>query len=77
MKNNQNMQRHIKIIDSNLEKSIIQDNIDYIAPRYQLFYDKFCSAKFTQYRQKYLVYNNSNEVIQDLKLYFSDALILK
>jgi len=77
MKNNQNMQRHIKIIDANLEKSIIRENIDYISSKYQNFYDKFHNCGFTQFKNIYIVYNNATEVIQDLKLYFSDALILK
>ena len=77
MKNNQNMQRHIKIIDSNLEKSIIRDNIDFIASKYQTFFENFNNSGFTEFRDKYIVYKTKIEVEQDLKLYFSDALILK
>ena len=70
MKINLKFQQHIQIIDNSLEKMLINANVEYIAQRYQDFYDKYNTLGFTKFRNKYLLYSSSNDVIQDLKLYF-------
>lgn len=74
MKINLNFQKQIKIIDSTLEKNIIQNNIDYVSKRYQDFIDKYLKYDFTKFKNKYILYQSSSDVIQDLKMYFIDSI---
>ena len=77
MKFNLKFQKQIKIIDSSLEKLLVQSNIDYISAKYQYFYEKFAKVDFTKFPNKYIIYNSPNDVVQDLKLYFIDSLTQK
>ena len=77
MKLNLKFQKQIKIIDSSLEKILVQSNIDYITSKYKEFYDKFSLVDFTKYSQKYIIYHSTNDVITDLKMYFIDSLTQK
>jgi hypothetical protein len=65
MKINLKFQQNIQIIDSSLEKMLINANIEYIAGRYQEFVEKF-----GQFTPKCVLFSTSNDVVQDLKLYF-------
>ena len=77
MKLNLKFQKGIKIIDSSLEKILVQSNIEYVTQKYQEFYEKFSKTDFTKFPQKYIVYNSVNDVVQDLKMYFIDSLTQK
>lgn len=77
MKLNLKFQKQITIIDSSIEKVLVQSNIDHISQKYQDFYDKFSKLDFTKFPQKYILYSSQNDVIQDLKMYFIDSLIQK
>lgn len=77
MKFNLKFQKQIKIIDSSLEKLIVQSNIDYIGAKYKDFYERFAKVDFTKFPNKYIIYNSPNDVVQDLKLYFIDSLTQK
>ena len=70
-------QKQIKIIDSTLEKLLVQSNIDYISIKYQEFYERFSKVNFATNPQKYIIYQSVNDVLQDLKMYFIDSLIQK
>jgi hypothetical protein len=70
MKINLKFQQNIQIIDSSLEKMLIEANIDKIAKQYEEFYLKYANCGFTKFRNKYITYGSGSDVIQDLKIYF-------
>jgi hypothetical protein len=74
---NLKLQQKVKIIDANLEKMLINENINYLAERYQEFYSQFNGSGFTKFRNKYIKYESSADVTQDLKMYFTDSVIYK
>jgi len=77
MKINLKFQQHIQIIDGSLEKMLISANMEHIAGRYEEFYNKFNNTGFTKFRNKYIVYNSSSDVSQDLKMYFMPDSIFR
>ena len=60
-----------------MEKIMLQSNIDYISIKYQDFFERFSKVDFTKFPQKYIIYNSVNDVVQDLKMYFTDSLTQK
>jgi len=70
MKINLKFQQNIQIIDSSLEKILIEANIEKIGKPYEEFYLKYANCGFTKFRNKYILYGSVNDVIQDLKIYF-------
>ncbi len=70
MKINLKFQQHMQIIDPNLEKNMIDANIQFIAQNYEEFYTLLANSGFTKFKNKYVLYMSANDVIQDLKLYF-------
>jgi hypothetical protein len=70
MKINLKFQQHMQIIDPNLEKNMIDANIQFIAQNYEEFYTVLANSGFTKFKNKYVLYMSANDVIQDLKLYF-------
>jgi exocyst complex protein 7 len=75
MKLNLKFQRQIRIIDNAIEKQIVQANIEYVVPKYQEFFEKYSKLSFTEFQNKYILYQNSNDVVSDLKLYFIDSFV--
>lgn len=70
MKINLKFQQHLQVIDRVIETRIIDANIQYLCERYQLFINKYSTAAFTKYRNKYIIYLTPSDVEQDLRLYF-------
>jgi hypothetical protein len=77
MQINLKLQQRVKIVDPSLEKSLINENINYLAERYQAFYDIFNNSGFTKFRNKYIKYESAADVTQELKMYFSDSVLFK
>lgn len=74
MKLNLKLQQNAQIIDPNIEKTIINANINYIADKYDSLYKKFGDSGFTKFKERYIIYQSEADVIRDLKLYFSNPL---
>ena len=70
MKINLKFQQNIQIVDRDLEKRIIEANIEYIVNRYMEVFEKYGGVVFTKFKEKYMVYTSQEDVEQDLKLYF-------
>jgi hypothetical protein len=77
MQVNLKLQQKVKIIDTSLEKMLVNENINYLAERYQEFYSQFNNSGFTKFRNKYIKYESAADVAQDLKMYFSDSVLFK
>ena len=71
MKINSKIQQHIQIIDKNIEKSMIKNNISLICKRYQIILDKYKDIKFTRNEEKIILYKNTEQIEQELKSYFT------
>ena len=71
MKINLKIQQHIQIIDKNLEKSMIKNNVNFICKKYQALLDKYKDVKFTKNEDKIIIYKNINQVAEELQTYFS------
>ena len=71
MKINLKIQQHIQIIDKNIEKSLIKNNMLFIGKRYQNLLDKYKNINFTRNEDKIIVYKNVQQVTEELKNYFS------
>ncbi|CAM1296983.1 Uncharacterised protein r2_g626 [Pycnogonum litorale] len=50
------IQKGYAIPDVELRESMKRDNIGFILPKYQLFYDKYVNMPFTKNPEKYLKY---------------------
>ena len=70
MKINLKFQQNVQIVDRDLEKRIIEANIEYIVNRYMEMFEKYGGVVFTKFKEKYMVYTSQEDVEQDLKLYF-------
>ncbi|XP_071525220.1 exocyst complex component 7 isoform X2 [Panulirus ornatus] len=51
------VQRSYSIPDRELRESLKRDNMEYILPKYQAFYDKYVSVTFTKNTEKYIKYS--------------------
>lgn len=51
------VQRSYSIPDRELCVSLKRDNMEYILPKYQIFYDKYVSVPFTKNTEKYVKYS--------------------
>ncbi|KAK4320782.1 hypothetical protein Pmani_008377 [Petrolisthes manimaculis] len=51
------VQRSYSIPDRELRESLKRDNMEYILPKYQAFYDKYVNVPFTKNTEKYIKYN--------------------
>ena len=71
MKINLKIQQHMQIIDKNIEKSMVKNNISFVCKRYQIILDKYKNVNFTRNIDKIILYKNINQVQQDLQTYFS------
>ena len=71
MKINSKIQQHIQIIDKNIEKLIIKNNISYVCKRYQIILDRYKNINFSRNMDKIILYKNVQQVEQELKEYFS------
>ena len=71
MKINLKIQQHIQIIDKNIEKLMVNNNVNYVCKRYQILLDKYKNVKFTKNEDKIILYKNVQEVSQELQTYFS------
>ena len=70
MKINLKFQQNVQIVDRDLEKRIIEANIECIVNRYMGVFEKYGGVVFTKFKEKYMVYTSQEDVEQDLKLYF-------
>ena len=70
MKINLKFQQNVQIVDRDLEKRIIEANIECIVNRYMEVFEKYGGVVFTKFKEKYMVYTSQEDVEQDLKLYF-------
>jgi len=50
------IQKAYAMPDSELRKTMILENKEYMVPRYSLFYNKYCNLNFTKNRGKYIKY---------------------
>jgi len=71
MKINSKIQQHIQIIDKNIEKLMIKNNISYVCKRYQIILDRYKNINFSRNMDKIILYKNVQQVEQELKEYFS------
>ena len=71
MKINLKIQQHMQIIDKNIEKSMVKNNINFVCKRYRVVLDKYKNIKFTKNEDKIILYKNIEQVEQELKTYFS------
>ena len=71
MKINLKIQQHIQIIDKNIEKSMVKNNISFVCKKYQIILDKYKNVNFTRNIDKIILYKNIKQVEQDLQTYFS------
>lgn len=74
MKLNLKFQQNAQVIDSNIEKLIVNANINTIVNKYDNLHKKFADSGFTKFKEKYIIYQSESDVIRDLKLYFSNPL---
>ncbi|KAG7170358.1 Exocyst complex component 7-like [Homarus americanus] len=51
------VQRSYSIPDRELRESLKRDNMEYILPKYQAFYDKYVNVAFTKNTEKYIKYS--------------------
>ncbi|XP_066978184.1 exocyst complex component 7 isoform X1 [Macrobrachium rosenbergii] len=51
------VQRSYSIPDRELRESLKRDNMEYILPKYQAFYDKYLNVAFTKNTEKYIKYS--------------------
>lgn len=70
MKLNLKIQQHIQIIDRNIQNTLINENINYVAKRYEGLYTKCRNAGYLKVNDKFIQYSSADDVIQDLKMYF-------
>lgn len=77
MKLNLKFQQQLQIIETSLEKKLIDSNIEYLTSKYEAMFDKFANSGFTKFKNKYIIYGSKNDVIQDLKLYFMPGSSMK
>ena len=61
----------MQIIDKNIEKSLIKNNITFVGKRYQNLLDKYKNINFTRNEDKIIIYKNVEQVTEELKTYFS------
>ena len=71
MKINLKIQQHMQIIDKNIEKSMVKNNINFVCKRYRVILEKYRNIKFTKNEDKIILYKNIEQVEQELKTYFS------
>ena len=71
MKINLKVQQHIQIIDKNIEKLMVKNNISYVCKRYQIILDRYKNINFTRNLDKIVLYKNVQQVEQELKEYFT------
>ena len=71
MKLNLKIQQHIQIIDKNIEKSMVKNNIKYITKNYQEILNKYQNVNFSKNIDKVIIYKNIEQVSNELQTYFS------
>ena len=71
MKINLKIQQHVQIIDPNIEKLMVKNNISYVCKRYQIILDRYKNINFTRNFDKIVLYKNVQQVEQELKEYFT------
>ena len=71
MKINLKIQQHVQIIDPNIEKLMVKNNISYVCKRYQIILDRYKTINFTRNFDKIVLYKNVQQVEQELKEYFT------
>ena len=71
MKLNLKIQQHMQIIDKNIEKLMVKNNINFVCKRYQNTLDKYKNINFTKNLDKIVLYKNTEQVTNELKTYFS------
>ncbi|XP_059167515.1 exocyst complex component 7-like [Physella acuta] len=54
------VQKTYAMPDSELRTALINENKEYMVPRYTLFYNKYCQLNFTKNRNKYIKYQPSD-----------------
>ena len=68
---NLKLQQHIQIIDKNIEKSMVKNNITFITKRYQMILDKYRNYQFSKNVNKIIIYKNTEQITEELKTYFN------
>jgi uncharacterized membrane protein YheB (UPF0754 family) len=71
MKLNLKIQQHIQIIDKNIEKSMVKNNIKYITKNYQEILNKYQNVNFSKNIDKVIIYKDIEQVSNELQTYFS------
>ena len=55
MKINLKIQQHMQIIDKNIEKSMVKNNINFVCKRYRVVLEKYKNIKFTKNEDKIIL----------------------
>ena len=71
MKLNLKIQQHIQIIDKNIEKSMVKNNISFITKKYQALLDKYKDIKFSKNVDRIIIYKNVGQITEELNTFFS------
>lgn len=71
MKLNLKIQQHIQIIDKNIEKSMVKNNISFITKKYQALLDKYKDIKFSKNVDRIIIYKNVGQIAEELNTFFS------
>ena len=72
---NLKIQQQIQIIDKNIQKVMISNNINYVTKQYQKFIDKYGNVDFAKNKGKFIIYKSSDEVAYELNKFFSASYV--
>lgn len=68
------IQKQLKIIDSQLENSLIESSINYISNEYDKFLSGYLKQPESSLSEKFIKYENSSEIKNDIKMFFSSGI---
>ena len=71
MQINLKIQQHIQIIDKNIEKSMIKNNITFLKNHYVKVLEKYKNVHFTKNIDKIILYKSMAQIEEEINTYFS------